>query len=90
MSEHIGAFRELPFISNVFIHDGSIYFLVGCDDAVLSKVMENPFSFQSKKNAQASMHIWFVGFMVKDLTAGIVSKSSFKIFFCAQDIYEDR
>lgn len=89
MSDHIGDFLELPFISIVFIHDGSIYFLVGSEDAVLSKDMEYPFNFQSKKDAHASMHMWFVGFMVKDPTAGIVSKSSFRIVFCAQDIYED-
>lgn len=89
MSDHIGDFRGLPFISNVFIHDRSIYFLLGCDDSLLSKDMENPFNFQSKKNAHASMHIWFVGFMVKDLTASFDSKPSFKIVFCSQDIYED-
>lgn len=89
MSDPIGDFLELPFISNVFRHDGSIYFRVGSDDAVLRKDMEYPFNFQSKKNVHASMRMWFVGFMVKDPTAGIVSKPSFKILFCAPDICED-
>lgn len=89
MSNHFGDFLELSFISIVFIHHGSIYFLAGSNDAVLSKDMEYPFSSQSKENSHASVHMWFVGFMVKDSTAGIVSKSSLKIVFCAQDIYED-
>lgn len=56
MSDHIGDFLELPFISSVFIQDSSIYFLVGSDNAV-STDMGYPFSFQSKKNAHVSMHM---------------------------------
>ena len=69
----------------MFIHSDNTGAFRGRGNAILSKAMKNPFNFQSKKNAYTSTYMGFVGFMVKDITTGIVPMSSFKIVFCTPE-----